>query len=266
MRKKRVLLTAFGPFGHWVDNASWQAIVEFTKEIPEDPVVVTRRYPVDFDHVKQSLAMDLAGGFDFAIHLGQAAGRSHIHLEAAALNVRQYDIAPGNISVPSHPFRAAKVLDASAPAATPSGEYLLNRSVETAHFEAGLPLLNSANASRSEELASGYAPLQPEGPAAYLTRLPLSQWARSLNAAGIPTRISHHAGTYVCNAAYYWSRHWVEEYGLATESLFIHLPLSELQVARITEREYPFMKSEDAARAIRWLLFAMNQLSAPWVG
>jgi pyroglutamyl-peptidase len=82
-----VLLTAFEPYDHWPENASWLALVELTRDLPEGQKVVTRRYPVDFEIARARLAEDLAADYDYALHLGQAPGISRIHLEAIGVNV-----------------------------------------------------------------------------------------------------------------------------------------------------------------------------------
>src|SRR5258707_10929703 len=83
----RVLLTAFEPYDRWKANASWLALVEVTRHLPERPHITTRLYPVDFSEMKQRLANDLSEKFDFALHLGQAPGSSRIQLEAIGLNI-----------------------------------------------------------------------------------------------------------------------------------------------------------------------------------
>ncbi len=83
-----VLVTAFEPYDDWPENASWTALVELTKALPEEPVVTTRRYPVDFDEVRKRLAKDLADGYDYAIHLGQSPRDAQVSMEAIAINVR----------------------------------------------------------------------------------------------------------------------------------------------------------------------------------
>ncbi len=83
----RVLLTAFEPYDRWKANASWLVLVQLTQELPGQPQLVTRLYPVDFSEMKERLATDLAANFDYALHLGQAPGSSRIQLEAIGLNV-----------------------------------------------------------------------------------------------------------------------------------------------------------------------------------
>ena len=53
-----ILITAFEPYGSWKENSSWLALVELTRDLPEDPKVVTRRYPVDFSTTRERLAED----------------------------------------------------------------------------------------------------------------------------------------------------------------------------------------------------------------
>jgi len=73
--------------------------------------------------------------------------------------------------------------------------------------------------------------LVASGPAAYRTTLPLQRWEAKLRGEGIPALVSHHAGTYLCNAALYLSQHFAEERALPTRSFFIHLPLAPQQVS-----------------------------------
>ena len=83
---KTVLLTAFEPYDQWATNASWLALVELARDLPERPRIVTRRYPVDFALLRERLAADLQGNYDYALHLGQAPGTSRLRLEAVGLN------------------------------------------------------------------------------------------------------------------------------------------------------------------------------------
>lgn len=68
-------------------------------------------------------------------------------------------------------------------------------------------------------------------PEAYRTRMPLERWMRRLREQSIPTTISYHAGTYLCNAIMFLSHHWFAEAGRVTPVGFIHLPLTTQQVA-----------------------------------
>lgn len=190
-----VLLTAFEPYDRWQQNASWLALVEITRNLPAEPRLVTRRYPVDFQVVQERLDRDLNADFDFAIHLGQAPGSSRVRLEAIGLNVG------GSV----------------------------------------------------HDNADHFQPLVADGPMAYRTTLPLASWASELRSHGIPTQVSYHAGTYLCNAVYYLSMHMSRRRGLRTQSVFIHLPL-DTSLAVGESGETPTMSSVIAAQAIRIIL------------
>ena len=82
-----VLITAFEPYDRWIANSSWLALMRLTQDLPSEPSVTTRLYPVDFAAVKERLAGDLQSNFDYALHLGQAPGAAAIHLEAIGINV-----------------------------------------------------------------------------------------------------------------------------------------------------------------------------------
>jgi len=155
---RRILLTAFEPYGPWPSNSSWLALVELTRQLPHDPQVTTRLYPVDFAAVRDRLTQDLALNYDVALHLGQAPGDSAIRLETVAINVRS-------------PARA------------------------------GLP-------------GQTFGPLVDDGPLAYASALPMTMLAERIRAAGIPAAVSHHAGTYVCNATLYLSHYLTERMAL----------------------------------------------------
>jgi pyroglutamyl-peptidase len=82
-----VLITAFEPYDRWKTNSSWLSLVQLTQELPQQPAITTRLYPVDFAEAKRRLAEDLKSNYDFALHLGQAPGSGRIQLEAIGLNV-----------------------------------------------------------------------------------------------------------------------------------------------------------------------------------
>src|ERR1700749_2502012 len=86
-RMTRVLVTAFEPYDRWKTNASWLALVHLTQDLPSEPAITTRLYPVDFAVVRRKLSEDLEGNYDYAIHLGQAPGSGRIQLESVGINV-----------------------------------------------------------------------------------------------------------------------------------------------------------------------------------
>lgn len=82
-----VLITAFEPYDRWKTNSSWLSLVQLTQDLPREPAVTTRLYPVDFPEVKRRLAEDLQENYDFALHLGQAPGSGRIQLESIGVNI-----------------------------------------------------------------------------------------------------------------------------------------------------------------------------------
>ncbi len=191
----RVLLTAFEPYDRWKANASWLAVVQLTHDFPNEPQLTTRLYPVDFSEMKDRLAADLAGKFDYALHLGQAPGSSRIQLEAIGLNI----------------------------------------------------------GGSSSQSPDQFRPLVDVGPVAYRTDLPLADWAVKLRRAGIPTQVSYHAGTYLCNATLYWSQYLIERMALSTQSAFIHLPLDISQVVNEPPGS-PSLPAQLCSQAVRLIL------------
>ncbi|MCA9101511.1 MAG: hypothetical protein KDA63_10190 [Planctomycetales bacterium] len=227
----RVLVTAFEPYGRWRENASWLCLVELTRQLPVLPELTTRRYPVDFAEVRRCLEADLAENYDFAIHLGQSTGGARLGLEAFAINagIDRDDRAAGN--------------SASDP------PELTTNAVTTAATS-----VRGAWQPRAQMLDA-------TGPAAYQTSLPLDDWCDLLNTRGIPARVSHHAGTYLCNATLYLSHLIAERSGLKTQSAFIHLPLATSQVAA-GEADAASLPAELAADGVRHIIEEMHRLSA----
>jgi len=66
--------------------------------------------------------------------------------------------------------------------------------------------------------------IEPSGPAAYWSGLPLMRMLEALRRLGIPAGYSSHAGTFLCNHVFYIGRHEVEQLGIPTRCGFIHVP------------------------------------------
>lgn len=58
------------------------------------------------------------------------------------------------------------------------------------------------------DAASRRTPIDPQGPAAYWTRLPLRSILRAFTTEDIPATLSSDAGTYVCNSLFYRLMQW----------------------------------------------------------
>jgi len=70
--------------------------------------------------------------------------------------------------------------------------------------------------------------LEPDGPAAYFTSLPIK--AMTKNEHGLPAYISYTAGTFVCNDIMYRLLHLIETKFPTIRGGFIHVPFSPDQV------------------------------------
>ena len=107
-------------------------------------------------------------------------------------------------------------------------------------------------------------PLDAAGAAARFATLPLRRIEEALLRAGIPTRLSNSAGTYLCNKALYRYLGAIEESGRVVPCGFIHLPyvpeqvagmIAEMQAARSIERnrrpDIPSMSLDLMVEAVR---------------
>lgn len=66
------------------------------------------------------------------------------------------------------------------------------------------------------------APSVPDAPTAYFATLPVKAIARDIAAAGIPSSVSHSAGTFVCNHVFFTALH--ESATRGTRAGFVHVP------------------------------------------
>lgn len=71
-------------------------------------------------------------------------------------------------------------------------------------------------------------PIEPGGPAAYFTGLPVKAMVAGLHAAGWPASVSNTAGTFVCNHVFYGLMHRLAVQP-GVRGGFMHLPLSAEQ-------------------------------------
>ena len=72
--------------------------------------------------------------------------------------------------------------------------------------------------------------LSSTGPLALASPVALDSWLQALSAVDIPAEISHHAGTFLCNAAYYLALAGQIEQARHQPVAFVHIPLTPAQV------------------------------------
>jgi pyroglutamyl-peptidase len=92
-----------------------------------------------------------------------------------------------------------------------------------------LNLDDSNEPDNAGEIARGRS-IEPHGPMAYGSSLPLTRMHEALDALGVPAVISNHAGTFLCNHIFYVSRHHVERLGIPCQCGFIHVPATSAHV------------------------------------
>jgi pyroglutamyl-peptidase len=68
-------------------------------------------------------------------------------------------------------------------------------------------------------------PIQRTGPAALQTDVPLDRLKAVMSRSGIPTEISNHAGSFVCNEMYYRALLHQQKHNNKMVVLFVHMPL-----------------------------------------
>ena len=83
--------------------------------------------------------------------------------------------------------------------------------------------------------------IDPEGPAAYFSTLPVERMAEAIRSAGIPASVSNTAGTFVCNDVLYSALHRFD--GTFVRCGFVHVP-------RIPGQGEPNLPLETIVRAL----------------
>lgn len=69
-------------------------------------------------------------------------------------------------------------------------------------------------------------PIDPSGPVAYFSTLPVKAIVKKMKEEGIPAAVSNSAGTFLCNYAMYLALHNSHKFGYPARSGFIHIPFS----------------------------------------
>ncbi|MGA5820216.1 pyroglutamyl-peptidase I [Kitasatospora sp. NPDC094028] len=99
-------------------------------------------------------------------------------------------------------------------------------------------------------------PVVPGGPAAYFATLPVKACVAAVRTAGLPSSLSHSAGTFVCNHVFYALMHLLATERPTTRGGFVHVPALPDQVL---DRAQPSLPAATAADALRALLTAATR-------
>lgn len=95
--------------------------------------------------------------------------------------------------------------------------------------------------------------IDPNGPAAWFTTLPVKHAVAIMRAQGIPAAVSNSAGTYVCNHIFYQLMRIIAEEFPATRGGFVHVPFSLEQVAAAGSAQ-PALSIDTIAAGLRIIL------------
>lgn len=77
-------------------------------------------------------------------------------------------------------------------------------------------------------------PVYPDGPAAYISTLPVREMVQRLEEAEIPAGVSYSAGTFVCNDLMYSVLHLAATKFPSMRAGFIHVPYAEEQLGHLS--------------------------------
>ncbi|MBA2676562.1 pyroglutamyl-peptidase I [Ramlibacter sp.] len=89
-------------------------------------------------------------------------------------------------------------------------------------------------------------PVQPDGPAAYFTTLPIKAMLAALLAEGLRAEVSQSAGTYVCNHVFYGLMHL-----LATDAQWRGVRGGMVHVPWLPQQGQPSMPADEIAQGLR---------------
>ena len=112
--------------------------------------------------------------------------------------------------------------------------------------------------SQPGQTASKFGTLVEDGPVAYQSAMPLASLAQGICDEGVPAHVSFHAGTYLCNAALYFTQHQIATKNLPTQATFVHLPLAMSQVVN-AEDSKPALPSSVVALGLRRMLMMIGE-------
>ena len=90
--------------------------------------------------------------------------------------------------------------------------------------------------------------IDPDGPAAYFSTLPVRTMAERIRAAGIPAEVSCSAGTFVCNHLMYVLLRWIDTEAPGIAGGFMHVPYLHEQV--MTKANTASLSKEDVIKGI----------------
>jgi len=108
--------------------------------------------------------------------------------------------------------------------------------------------LDEATTTDNDEAPGTGAPIDPDGPVAYPSSLPVDEIVAALRAEGIPAAPSRDAGGFLCNHVFYVLMRTLERGERAARGGFVHVPLLPQQAL---DKDSATMPLETLVRAAR---------------
>lgn len=121
-------------------------------------------------------------------------------------------------------------------------------------------LLDSAMKDNGGNLATDEA-INPNGPVAHFSTLPVRRIFEALQKTGIPCKLSLSAGSYICNQVGYTLMDLVQHGDRPIPAGFIHLPFLPEQASKY--RDCPSMSLETMCQGVRIALDTIAQTVTP---
>ena len=110
--------------------------------------------------------------------------------------------------------------------------------------------LDDARLADNEGVIRNDVPIVMGGPVAYESTLPIKEFVKAVNDAGVPAAISLSAGAFLCNHIFYVAQDHFK--GTKVRSGFVHVPLMDEQAGEFPG--LPTMPLDQMVKAVRTML------------
>jgi pyroglutamyl-peptidase len=110
--------------------------------------------------------------------------------------------------------------------------------------------LDDARLADNEGVIRNDVPIVVGAPVAYESTLPIKEFVKAINDAGVPAAVSLSAGAFLCNHIFYVAQDHFK--GTKVRSGFVHVPLMDEQAAEFPG--LPTMPLDQMVKAVRTML------------
>ena len=162
------------------------------------------------------------------------------------------------LTVPTAFSRAADAVTAAILSEKPGAVLMIGQAGGRSAITPERAALNIASASIADNdgCRPVEEPIEPEGPAAYFSTLPIVNMVEAIRGEALPASVSNTAGTFVCNYLMYSVLHFIAAHKLGVRAGFMHVPFAPEQTAKQLSPA-PSMSVKDIERGIEAALGAV---------